>query len=173
MDTGHEGGILGKRRWQRNIFLLELRSGISEVELIEDTVTPVVCQGTPVLLAESLALSKEPTQVRALRQFIAVQRLIDTIAAHFIVLFANRYHIDTFPRFETDLPIVLWYTGDDMVVGKVPARSDITVFNPHIFILLRKRNLHNRILYEDRRMGFAVDMHNLTLVIDEVLQSQS
>ena len=72
VDTGHEGGILRERRRQRDVFLLELRSSISKVELIEDTVAPVVSQGTPVLFTEGLALSKEPTQVCALRQFVAI-----------------------------------------------------------------------------------------------------
>ena len=59
-----------------------------------------------------------------------------------------------------------------MVVRQMPTRANIAVLHPDIRILLRKRNLHHGILHEDRGMGFAVDMHDLTLVVHKILQTQ-
>ena len=58
-----------------------------------------------------------------------------------------------------------------MVVGQMPTRADITILHPHIRIILRKRDLHHRILHKDRGMGLAVDMHDLALIVHKVLQT--
>ena len=59
-----------------------------------------------------------------------------------------------------------------MVVRQMPMGSYKAILYPNIRILLRKGDLYERVLYEDRGMRFAVDMHNLALVVYEVLQAQ-
>ena len=161
-----------ERERHRNVLLLELRSGISQVELVEDTVAPVGCQGCPVLPTESLALGKETTQVSALSQFVAVEGFIDTIATHLVVFLSHRHHVDALARRQTDLPVVLWHTCDDVIVGEMPMLANVAIFNPDITVLLCERDLHHGILHEDRRMWLAVEMHDLTLVVHEILKSQ-
>ena len=173
VDTGHEGGFLRERRRQGDVFLLELRSGISKVELIEDTVAPVVSQGTPVLFTEGLALSKEPTQVCALCQFVAIQGFINAIATDLVAsVLSDRHHIDTLTWRQGDVPVVVRDTRDDMVVGEMPTLANMAVLDPDVAIFLRERNLHHGILYEDRGMGLTVEVHDLTLVVHEVLKPQ-
>ena len=173
VDTGHEGGFLRERRRQGDVFLLELRSGISKVELIEDTVAPVVSQGTPVLFTEGLALSKEPTQVCALCQFVAVQGFVNAITTNLGGgTRGNRHDINTLTWCQGDVPIVFWHTGNDMVVGEMPTLANVAVLNPDVAIFLRERNLHHGILHEDRGMWLAIEMHNLTLIVHEILKPQ-
>ena len=116
VDARHQRCILWERRRQGDILFLELRSGIGQIQLIEHAMLPVLGQGTPVLFSEGLALGEEPTKVRALCQFVAIQGLVDTIVAHLIVTLAHRNHVDTLARFQGYMPVVLRHTRDDMVV---------------------------------------------------------
>ena len=172
MDTRHQRSILTERFWQRYLFFLKRLSCISQIELVEHAVTPVLGQSLPVFLAILPTLLKQTFQIRPLCHLIAIDRLINPITAHLIITLTHRHHVDTIARFQTDLPVVLRHTRNHMVVGQLPTRSHKTVLHPHICILFRKGNLHHGILYEDGGMGFAVDMHDLTLVVHQVLQAQ-
>ena len=130
---------------------------------------PVTGHRTPVLFTEFTTLGKKPTQVGTFRQLIAVLRLVDTIAAHLIVMLAYRRDIDTLTWLQTDLPVVLGHARNDMVMGQMPPTAHMTILNPYIAVLLGKRNLHHGILNKDARMRFTVEMHDLTLVVDEIL----
>ena len=55
---------------------------------------------------------------------------------------------------------------------QMPMGSHKTVLYPYIRIFLRKQNLYEGILHEDRGMRLAIDMHDLALVVHEVLQAQ-
>ena len=134
--------------------------------------TPVLSQSEPVFLAIFPTLVKQPLQVRPLSHFIAVQRFVNPIAAHLIVVVPHRHHVDAVAWFQTDFPVVLRHTRNHMIVRQMPTGTDETVLHPHIRILLRKRNLRHGILHEDGGMGFAVDMHDLALIVYKVLQAQ-
>ena len=69
MDTGHQRGLVRKRWRQRNLFLPECCSRIGEIELVKDTMTPVLSQCTPVLLTEGGALGKETAQIGLIGYF--------------------------------------------------------------------------------------------------------
>ena len=58
-----------------------------------------------------------------------------------------------------------------MIVSELPTFSDVTVLNPDIRVISRQGYLHHSILYEDGRMGFTVDVHDLTLVVHQVLDA--
>ena len=77
---------------------------------------PVAGQCRPILGTKSLSLSKEATQIGSLGQFVAVDSLIDTVATHLILLLTHWYHVDTFARFQMDIPVVLGYASNDVVV---------------------------------------------------------
>ena len=172
MDAGHQRGILTQWFWQRNLLFLKRLCSIGQVELIKDAMTPVPGQCDPVFLAIPAPLIKESSQIGTLSHLIAIKRFIDTITAHLIVALTHRHHIDAVARFQIHLPIIIRHTCNHMIVRQMPTGTYITVLHPHIRILFRKRNLHNGVLYEDRGMGLAVDMHDLALVVYEVLQAQ-
>ena len=59
-----------------------------------------------------------------------------------------------------------------MVMRQMPTTADVTVLNPYIAVLLRKWDLHHCILYEDARMWLTVEMHDLTLIVHQILEPQ-
>ena len=63
------------------------------------------------------------------------------------------------------------HTGDDMVMSESPTLSDVTILNPDIRIISRQRHLYGRILHENRRMRLTVDVHNLALVVHQILDA--
>ena len=171
MNTSHEGGVLRERWWQGNAFFFKLFCGISQIELIEHTMVPVFRQCTPIPFTKSPALVKEPSQICPLCQFVAVQGFVDTITTHLIVLIPHRNHINTLTWLEANLPIVVRYASDDMVMGEVPTLANVAVLNPYMGVILRERYFHHGILYKDRGMGLTIKVHDLTLVVDKILQS--
>ena len=47
----------------------------------------------------------------------------------------------------------------------------MAVLNPYIRIISRQRHLYGRILHENRGMGLTVDVHNLALVVYQILDA--
>ena len=47
----------------------------------------------------------------------------------------------------------------------------MTVLDPYMAVLFREWDLHHGILYEDTRMGLTVQVHDLPLVVDQILES--
>ena len=172
MDTCHQRRVFRQLRWHGDATFLELLSSISQVELIEHTVMPVLSQRAPVLLTERLSLGKQATQISTFGQFITVQRLINPITAHLIVVLANRYCIDTLTRLQTDVPVILRHTRNHMIVSQVPTRPDITIFYPDITILISKRNLRDSVLHKDAGVRLTIQMHDFTLIVHQILDSQ-
>ena len=171
MDTCHQRCIFRQWRRQWNLFLLELLCCIGQIQLIEHAVAPVTSQSTPILLSKRCALGKEPAQISPFCQLIAIQRLIDTIATYLIVTVTDWHHVDTLTRFETDVPIVLGHTCNHMVVGQVPMLTNIGILYPYVRIFFRQWNLGDGILYEDTGMRFTIEVHNLALIVYQVLKT--
>ena len=132
---------------------------------------PVTSQSTPVLLSERCALGEEPAQISPLCQLIAIQRLINTIATYLIVTVTDWHHINTLTWFKADVPIVLGHTCNHMVVGQVPMLTNIGILYPYIRIFFRQWNLGDGILYEDTGMRFTIEVHNLALIVYQVLKT--
>ena len=169
MNTCHQRSIgrNGLRQW--NLHRLKLPCRIVQVQLVEHAMLPVPCQCRPVLTTELPTLRKQPPQIGSLRQFIAVNRLINPIAAHFVIRLAYWYHIDTFARFQRNFPIVLGYSRHHIVVRQRPARSHEAVLDPDVVVLLRKPIMRNGVLRENARMRLAVVMHDVALVVHDIL----
>ena len=172
MDARHQWCVSWQWWWKGNLFFLELLGSISQIQLIKHAMRPVTGQCTPILLTELLALGKKPMQIGTLCQFIAIQRLIDAITAHLIVALSHWHHIYTFTRLKTDVPVIFGHTCNHVVVGQVPAFTYIGVLNPYIRILLCQRNLRDGILHKDARMRLTVEMHDLPLVVHQILKAQ-
>ena len=60
-----------------------------------------------------------------------------------------------------------------MIVSQVPMLTDIGILYPYVRILFRQRNLNNGILYEDTGMWLTVKMHDLALIVHQILKTQS
>ena len=89
-----------------------------------------------------------------------------------VFLIANRYYIDTLAWIQINLPIVLRNTRYDIIVGKSPSLAHIAVFNPDVCVLLSKAELANSILHKDTGVRFTIVVHNLTLIVHQILNSQ-
>ena len=172
MNARHQRCVSWQWWWKGYLFFLELLGSISQIQLIEHAMCPVTSQGSPILLTELTALGKEPMQIGTLCQIVAIQGFIDAITAHLVVALTHRHHIDTFTRFEADVPVVFGYTRNHMVVSQVPALTYIRVLNPYIRILLCQGNLRDGILHKDAWMRLTVEMHNLPLVVHQILKAQ-
>ena len=85
---------------------------------------------------------------------------------------ADRHNVETLSRRQVHLPVVMWHASDDIVMGECPAATYMAVLHPDIFVLRRKADLRHGILHEDGRMRFAVVVHDVPLVTDNVLQGQ-
>ena len=91
------------------------------------------------------------------------------IATHGPGVISYRYHIHTLTRREAHMEIILGHTSDDMVVGKCPMGTHITVLYPDIRILGGKGIHRDGILDEHCRMGLARMMHDFPLITLQVL----
>ncbi len=91
------------------------------------------------------------------------------IAAKGILCLTNRDDINTLAWLQSQLPVIVGHTCNNMIVGELPVFADMTVFYPDIRILLCECNVHHGILHKDRRMGFPVVVHDLPLVVLQIL----
>ena len=71
-----------------------------------------------------------------------------------------------------NIPIVFRYTGNDMLMTQYPFPSHEAVLHPQVLVILGYGSLSNRVLDEHGRMRFPGMMHNLTLVVHQVLNGQ-
>ena len=95
--------------------------------------------------------------------------VVDTIAAHTILGLTNRYDVDALARLQRDLPVVLRYTCHDVVARQGPALSDMAVLYPYIPILFGEAAVGLGILCENRGMRLAVVVHDVPLVVHDIL----
>ena len=133
---------------------------------------PVGSHRRQILTLELTPLGKQPSQVSPLCQGVAVNRLVDTIAAHLVVVVADGSDVDALAGVQTNVPVVAGHARDDVVAGQMPGGRHVGVLNPDIRILLGEFRLADGILYEDAGMGFAVQVHYLALVADKILYSE-
>ena len=92
--------------------------------------------------------------------------------AYLIVCITDRNHINALARCQTDVPVVFWYTCDDMIVGEFPMGTDMAVLYPDICILFSEGYIGFGILYKDTWMRLAVEMHDLALIVHQILNTQ-
>ena len=97
--------------------------------------------------------------------------VIYMVTTYGILCLTNRYHVDTLARGKRQMPVVTGHTSNDMIVRKLPMGTHMAVLNPNIRIILCQRDIHLCILYENGGMGFAVDVHNLPLVVLQILNT--
>ena len=169
MNPCHQRGVLRYWLWHGNLLLFKHCRCISQIQLIKHAVAPVLRQCAPVVFSECFTLGKQSFQVSPLCQFITVQRLVNLVVAHLVVLVAHRYYIDTLAGLQTDLPVILWHTRYHMVVGQLPTWPHVAVLNPNIAVLLGKPHLRYGILHKDTRMGLTVQVYDLALVDHQIL----
>ena len=204
MYASHEWCIIVEWSGHWYVLLVELALGISQVELIEHTVGPVLSQRAPVEFAESLALVEETMQIGLCRYFLsrdhahsilhiagrrdtiegidnrellflllcASKAVVDMIATDGVLLIANGHHIDTLAWSQIELPIVLWDSCYNVVVSKGPPLAHVAVFNPEICIFLSKAEVADGILHKDAGMRFTTMVHNLALIVNQVLNAE-
>ena len=132
---------------------------------------PVVSQFRPILTTEAATLVKEPSQVGTLREFVAVDSLIYTITAHYLLALTNRNNINTLAWFKGYFPVIFRHASHHVVMCQMPSRSDETIFYPDVLVLLCEFIVGNGILREDGRMRLSVVMHDVALVVDNILYS--
>ena len=53
-----------------------------------------------------------------------------------------------------------------------PAWTHKAILHPNVIVLIRKLIVHDSILRKDAGMRFTVVMHDVALVVDEILDSQ-
>ena len=94
------------------------------------------------------------------------------IATNGIFGIANRHHIDTLAWSQVYLPMVLGHTSDDVIVSQGPTFAHVAVFNPNIGILLSKLVLAHSILHKQTGVRFTIVVHNLTLIVHQVLNAE-
>ena len=99
----------------------------------------------------------------------ACELIAYVILAHAVACVANGNDIEALTRLKGDGPIVLRHTCHDVVVCQRPVRTDAAVLYPHVGVLPGKLIVRQRILREDAGMGLAVVVHDVALVVDDVL----
>ena len=62
--------------------------------------------------------------------------VVDMIAAKGILCLTNRDDINTLAWLQSQLPVIVGHTCNNMIVGELPVFADMTVFYPDIRILL-------------------------------------
>ena len=125
MATGGIEFMEVKNKIVEQLLESELFSGMVQVELVEDGVAPVTGHRLPVFATVVGTLCKEPAQVGALSQAVAVDGFVNTVAAHLIVAVAHGGDVDALTRFKADVPVVAGHAGDDMVVSEMPGRGHV------------------------------------------------
>ena len=104
--------------------------------------------------------------------FSTGKTVIHVIAAKGKLGIADRNDINTLTRFQLQLPVILRHTSDNMVVGYLPPLTNMAILYPDVRIGFRERDVSHSILHKNARMGFPVVVHNLTLVVHQVLKPQ-
>ena len=172
VDAFHERSISRQCVRHGQLHLTEFAGGIVEVQLVKNTMLPVAGHCRPVLLAESTPLSKKATQIGTFSQFVAVDGVVNVIPTYLVVAITHRHDIDTLARFQPDFPIVLGNTCHHVVMGERPAGTHETVFHPDVVVLFIKMITGNAVLRKNAGVRLAVIMHDVALVVDNVLYGQ-
>ena len=105
--------------------------------------------------------------------FFASKTVVETIRTNNILCFAHRNDVNTLTRGESDTPVVLRYTSNDILLADVPSLRDIRILYPYLFVATIYSLLCDAVLYEDARMRLARMVHYQSLVVDQVLYCES
>ena len=100
------------------------------------------------------------------------EAVVNIIAADGVVGIADGDNVDTIAWGKGYMPVILGHSRDDVIMREMPVGTNVGVLNPYIGIIGSNRNVHHRILYEDRRLRFAPVVHYLSLIIDDILNRQ-
>ena len=71
-----------------------------------------------------------------------------------------------------EFPIVLRNACYDVIVSKGPPLAHIAVFYPDICILLSKAELADGILHKDAGVRLTTVVHNLALIVNQILNAE-
>ena len=105
--------------------------------------------------------------------FFASKTVVETIRTNNILCFAHRNDVNTLTRGESDIPVVLRYTSNDILLADVPSLRDIRILYPYLFVATIYSLFCDAVLYEDARMRLARMVHYQSLVVDQVLYCES
>ena len=94
------------------------------------------------------------------------------VAAHLVAVLADRHHVDALAGLQRQRPVVLGHAGHYVVVRQRPVGTDVTVFYPDVIVLLCKLKAYLCVLHEDAGVRLTVVVHDVALVVDDILNSQ-
>ena len=179
-------GIVARQHWP--VFRPETAALLREslqVRLVGDLLRaqlPSRLIGLLRFLRRLLAQQEAQQQARLLRRvsdgklllllFRPCKSVVIAVGAHHPVRFADRHHIHTLPLVQPDLPVVLGHTRDDVLARQGPALAYPAVLHPEVLVLRRDAHPRDGILYEHCRMRLQRVVHDLPLVVDEILDRQ-
>ena len=111
------------------------------------------------------------TEVFYVRQ-ITAELVVETVRAHSPTVCAYGHDVDTLTLAERQRPVVLGHTCHNVVLRQRPVLAYVCVLHPFVAVLLCPLRLQFGVLHEDRRMWLAVVVHNLALVVHNVLYGE-
>ena len=100
---------------------------------------------------------------------VSTHSIVETIRTHYPLVFSQRNHIYTYSRRKSDFPIVLWHTGDYVLMSQGPGGWNSGVLYPCILVTWRELDIMAAVLREDTRVCLDTQVHDSTLVVYEVL----
>ena len=97
--------------------------------------------------------------------------VINIVSAHTILRLTNGDDVDTLARPQMDSPVVLRYSCNNVITRQCPVLPNAAILNPDVLVLLSKSIVGDGILGKYAGMRLAVVVHDVTLVVDDVLNS--
>ena len=91
------------------------------------------------------------------------------VAADAVFRLTDGDNVYTLAGLERHRPVVVGHTRHDMVAGQRPVRADAAVLYPDVLVVLGEAAVRQRILRKNAGMWLAVVVHDVTLVVDDVL----
>ena len=98
--------------------------------------------------------------------------IIKSIGASYVLSLSQRYHINTYPRRHIEFPIISRNPCYNCLSMDVPLLAHTAVFYPDFRIVSSKTICDISILHKHSRMRFHLTMHDFTLVVHQILNSQ-
>lgn len=95
---------------------------------------------------------------------IAFERIVEAIRAYGVLPLPDRDDVHAYAGGDVDLPVVFGNTCEDVMIRKMPAVSDATVFNPDLGIPRGEGEIDVGILGENGGMRFDFALFDLPLV---------
>ena len=124
-----------------------------------------------VYAAFSSPLCERASEVFYVSQ-VAAELVVEAVRTHSPTVCAYRHYVYALALGERQRPVVLGYASHDVVLRQRPVLAYVCVLHPLVAVLLCPLGLQLCVLHEDRRMGLAVVVHNLALVVHDVLYGE-